>query len=104
MKKVNAHTHTTDDRWRTKAFHKNNDINMYNFSFPISTSIDIVSPNEDLFPRVTICNTNPLQYHKFPYESALEDVVVDASIRYNIDNNIYNMTTVGHTIYIHYVE
>jgi len=67
---------------------------MYIFSFPISTSIDIVSPNEDLFPRVTICNTNPLQYFKFPGGTPLEDVVYRASKRNYIDNNIYNTTSV----------
>jgi len=70
--------------------------NMRIFSFPISTSIDIVSPNEQRFPRVTICNTNPLQYFKFPDDSPLENVVKSASDSYNIDTSIFNSTSVGH--------
>ncbi|XP_052784760.1 acid-sensing ion channel 5-like [Mya arenaria] len=59
---------------------------------PVSTSIEIKTPKRTKFPFITICNTNSLQYSRFPSSSPLESVITEASEKYKIDTAIFNET------------
>ncbi|XP_052217779.1 degenerin-like protein asic-2 isoform X2 [Dreissena polymorpha] len=58
-------------------------------SHPVSTSIEMKTVKKMKFPTIVICNTNPIQYHSFPYTSPLEDPLNEAAAKYSIDREMF---------------
>lgn len=61
-------------------------------SVPISTSVEIKTDEGMVFPKVTICNTNPVQYSLLNSSFLLQSVLNDSFVKYELNMTYFNMT------------
>ncbi|XP_052221907.1 acid-sensing ion channel 5-like [Dreissena polymorpha] len=70
--------------WQVVILHRKYD------SRPVSTTMEMKIVKQMKFPKIVICNTNMLDYHRFPSSHPLESLLNEAANKYKIDTSIYN--------------